>query len=94
MIIISLADLRTHPYEAYASRRAGCDSVLARPSPQVTHGQASAAQVMVRQVVSTCHRIALATETVMLGSHVITQNLTFAARKGAELVNPAEGNPA
>ena len=72
---------------------AGFDSVLARSSPPVAHGLASAARVMVWQVVSACYRIALAAETGMLRGHIVTQNLTFAARKGAELVNPAERSP-
>jgi hypothetical protein len=46
-----LADLRSHPYEAYASQHAGCDLVLTRSPPSVAHGLASAVQVMVRQVV-------------------------------------------
>ena len=49
---------------------------------------------MVWQVVSACHRIALAAETGVLRGHIVTLNLTFAARKGAELVTPAERNPA
>jgi 2-polyprenyl-3-methyl-5-hydroxy-6-metoxy-1,4-benzoquinol methylase len=69
---------------------AGFDSVLARSSPPVAHGLASAARATVWQVVSACYRIALAAETGMLRGHIVTQNLTFAARKGAELVKPAE----
>ena len=72
---------------------AGFDSVLARSSPPVAHGLASAARVMVWQVVSACYRIALAAETGMLRGHIVTQNLTFAARKGVEPVNPAEKKP-
>jgi 2-polyprenyl-3-methyl-5-hydroxy-6-metoxy-1,4-benzoquinol methylase len=60
---------------------AGFDSVLARSSPPVAHGLASAARVMVWQVVSACYRITLAAETGMLRGHIVTQNLTFAARK-------------
>jgi hypothetical protein len=73
---------------------AGFDSVLACSSPPVTHGLASAAEVMVRQVASACHRITLAAETAMLRGHIVTLNLTFAARKGAKLVSPAERSPA
>ena len=62
---------------------AGFDSVLARSSPPVAHGLASAARVTVWQVVSACYRIALAAETGMLRGHIVTQNLTFAARKAA-----------
>ena len=69
---------------------AGFDSVLARSSPPVVHGLASAARATVWQVVSACYRIALAAETGMLRGHIVTQNLTFAARKDAELVKPVE----
>ena len=68
---------------------AGFDAVLARSSPPVAHGLASAARVMVWQVVSACYRIALAAETGVLRGHIVTQNLTFAVRKGTEPVNPA-----
>ncbi len=69
---------------------AGFGSVLARSSPPVAHGLASAARVTVWQLVSACYRIALAAETGMLRGHIVTQNLTFAARKGAVTVMPAE----
>jgi len=69
---------------------AGFDLVLARSSPPVAHGLASAARVAVWQAVSACYRIALAAETGMLRGHIVTQNLTFAARKGAVAVKPAE----
>ena len=62
---------------------AGFDAVLTRSSPPVAHGLASAARVAVWQVVSASYRIALAAETGMLRGHIVTQNLTFAARKGA-----------
>ena len=73
---------------------AGFDSVLARSSPPFAHGLASAGRVVVWQVVSACYRIALAAETGMLRGHIVTQNLTFAARKDIKLVSPAEKNPA
>ena len=73
---------------------AGFDMVLVRSCPPVAHGLASAMRVMVWQVVSACHRIALAAETGMLRGHIVTQNLTFAARKSAEPVNPADRYPA
>ena len=53
-------------------------------------GASSAARVTVWQVVSVCHRIALAAETSMLLGHIVTQNLTFAARKDAVTGKPAE----
>ncbi len=70
---------------------AGFDSVLAYSSPPVAHGLASAARVMVWQVVSACYRIALAAETGMLRGHIVTQNLIFTARKAAVAVKPEEG---
>jgi 2-polyprenyl-3-methyl-5-hydroxy-6-metoxy-1,4-benzoquinol methylase len=73
---------------------AGFDMVLARSCPPVAHGLASSVRVMVWQLVSACHRIALAAETGMLHGHIVTLNLTFAARKSAEPVNPADRNPA
>jgi 2-polyprenyl-3-methyl-5-hydroxy-6-metoxy-1,4-benzoquinol methylase len=73
---------------------AGFDTVLARSSPPVAHGLASAARVMVWQLVSACHRIALAAETGMLRGHIVTLNLTFAAYKGTGPVDPAERNQA
>ena len=69
---------------------AGFDAVLVRSSPPVAHGPASAARVMIWQAVSACYRIALAAETGMLRGHIVTQNLTFAVRMGAELMHPAE----
>jgi 2-polyprenyl-3-methyl-5-hydroxy-6-metoxy-1,4-benzoquinol methylase len=71
----------------------GFDSVIVRSSPPVAHGPASAARVMVWQVVSACYRIALAAETGTLRGHIVTQNLTFAARKGTVFANPAKRNP-
>jgi 2-polyprenyl-3-methyl-5-hydroxy-6-metoxy-1,4-benzoquinol methylase len=71
---------------------AGFDVVLARSCPPVAHGLVSAARVVVWQVVSACYRFALAAETGTLRGHIVTQNLTFAVRKGAEVVSPAERN--
>jgi 2-polyprenyl-3-methyl-5-hydroxy-6-metoxy-1,4-benzoquinol methylase len=68
----------------------GFDSVLARSCPPVAHGLASTARVMVWQVVSACYRIALAAETGTLRGHIVTQNLTFATRKGLETVHLGE----
>ncbi len=69
---------------------AGFDSVLVRSSPPVVHGPASAARAAAWQLVSTWYRIALAAETGMLRGHIVTQNLTFAARKNAVIVRPGE----
>jgi hypothetical protein len=68
---------------------AGFDMVLARSPPPVARGLASAARVTIWQLVSACYRIALAAETGMLRDHIVTQNLTFVARKGAVTVQPA-----
>lgn len=69
---------------------AGFESAIACSSPPVAHGLASAVRVIVWQVVSACYRIALAAETGMLRGHIVTQNLTFVARKGAVIVNSAD----
>ncbi len=61
---------------------AGFESAIARSSPPVAHGLASGARVIVWQVVSAWYRIALAAETGVLRGHIVTQNLTFVARKG------------
>jgi SAM-dependent methyltransferase len=71
----------------------GFDSVHVRSSPPVAHGLASAARVVVWQVVSACYRIALAAEAGILRGHIVTQNLTSVARKGTKLSNPVERNP-
>ena len=63
---------------------AGFNLVLVRSSPPVAHGLASAARVLVWQAVSACYRLALAAETGSLHGHIVTQNLTFAARKHAK----------
>jgi len=57
---------------------------VARSCPPVAHGLASTARVIVWQLVSAGYRIALAAETGMLRGHIVTQNLTFAARRPAE----------
>jgi 2-polyprenyl-3-methyl-5-hydroxy-6-metoxy-1,4-benzoquinol methylase len=73
---------------------AGFDTILARPSPPVAHGLASAARVTVWQLASACYRIALAAETGIVRGHIVTMNLTFAARKHVEPGNPADRNTA
>ena len=64
--------------------------VEARSCPPVAHGLASAARVMVWRMVSAGYRIALAAETGALRGHIVTQNLTFAARKAAVITRPAQ----
>ncbi len=67
---------------------AGFESAIVHSSPPVAHGLASGARVIVWQVVSACYRIALAAETGMLRGHIVTQNLTFVARKGGGTDRP------
>jgi 2-polyprenyl-3-methyl-5-hydroxy-6-metoxy-1,4-benzoquinol methylase len=69
---------------------AGFGEVVARSCPPVAHGLASAARVIVWQLVSAGYRIALAAETGVLRGHIVTQNLTFAARKAAVIARPAQ----
>jgi 2-polyprenyl-3-methyl-5-hydroxy-6-metoxy-1,4-benzoquinol methylase len=69
---------------------AGFDSAIACSCPPVAHGLASLARVAVWQVVSACYRIALAAETGVLRGHIVTQNLTFAARKAGVFVRPVD----
>ena len=45
---------------------------------------------MVWEIVDACYWIALAAEKSMLRDHLVSQNLTFAARKGAVTMNPAK----
>ena len=74
----SLADLRSRPYEASAAQHAD------------RRGGQAAALVYRRDI----RRIALAAKTGMRYGHIVSLNLTFVARKGAELVTPAETNRA
>jgi SAM-dependent methyltransferase len=60
---------------------AGFSSVVVKPCPPVAHGLLSAARVVVWKPVSALFKVALAAETGQLLGHVVTQNLTFAARK-------------
>jgi hypothetical protein len=62
---------------------AGFEEVVARPCPPAAHGLASTARVVIWKLVSAGYRIALAAETGVLGGHIVSQNLTFAARRGA-----------
>lgn len=60
---------------------AGFWSVAVRPCPPAAHGLMSAARVAAWKPVSGLCKIALAAETGVLRGHVVTQNLTFVARK-------------
>lgn len=60
---------------------AGFGSVVTRACPPVTHGLVSAARVAAWKAASAFCKAALAAETGVLRGHIVTQNLTFAARK-------------
>jgi 2-polyprenyl-3-methyl-5-hydroxy-6-metoxy-1,4-benzoquinol methylase len=60
---------------------AGLVLVSVMPCPPIAHGLVSAARVIAWKGVSACYRLALAAETGVLRGHVVTQNLTFVARK-------------
>ena len=60
---------------------AGFGSVTVRPCPPVTHGLMSAGRAALWQPISALCKIALAAETGVLHGHIVTQNLTFTARK-------------
>jgi 2-polyprenyl-3-methyl-5-hydroxy-6-metoxy-1,4-benzoquinol methylase len=62
---------------------AGFGSVTVAPCPPIAHGLLSAARVVLWQPISACFLLALAAETGVLRGHIVTQNLTFAARKRA-----------
>jgi SAM-dependent methyltransferase len=60
---------------------AGFDSVTVLSCPPIAHGLVSAARVAVWRPISVFYRLALAAETGVLRGHIVTQNLTFVARK-------------
>jgi SAM-dependent methyltransferase len=60
---------------------AGFRSVAVVSCPPVAHGLRSAARTVVWKLVSGLCKTALAAETGALRGHIVTQNLTFAARK-------------
>ena len=61
---------------------AGFAVIAVRPCAPAAHGLLSAARVVVWKSVSASCKIALAAETGTFRGHIVTQNLTFAARKG------------
>jgi 2-polyprenyl-3-methyl-5-hydroxy-6-metoxy-1,4-benzoquinol methylase len=63
------------------SATAGLGSVVVIGCPPPVHGLASAIRRVAWKSVSGLLKIALAAETGMLRGHIVTQNLTFAARK-------------
>ncbi len=60
---------------------AGFRHVTFRPCPPVAHGLMSTARAVAWKPVSGAYKLALAAETGQLRGHVVTQNLTFAARQ-------------
>jgi 2-polyprenyl-3-methyl-5-hydroxy-6-metoxy-1,4-benzoquinol methylase len=60
---------------------AGFSRVCVMPSPPVAHGLASAIRLVTWKAVSGLCKVALAAETGVLSGHIVTQNLTFAARR-------------
>jgi 2-polyprenyl-3-methyl-5-hydroxy-6-metoxy-1,4-benzoquinol methylase len=62
---------------------AGFDSVAVFGCPPLPHGLRSAARLVVWKPISGLFKLALAAETGRLRGHIVTQNLTFVARRGA-----------
>jgi 2-polyprenyl-3-methyl-5-hydroxy-6-metoxy-1,4-benzoquinol methylase len=60
---------------------AGFESVVVLPCPPSAHGVLSVGRVAVWKLVSASCKIALAAETGVPRGHIVTQNLTFVARK-------------
>lgn len=60
---------------------AGFESVAVMPCPPVAHGLVSTGRAALWRPISAFYRIALAAETGVLAGHIVTQNLTFVARK-------------
>lgn len=63
--------------------------VFACPPP--VHGMASTVRALVWKPISGLFKLALAAETGVLRGHIVTQNLTFVARKGPPGARPAPG---
>jgi 2-polyprenyl-3-methyl-5-hydroxy-6-metoxy-1,4-benzoquinol methylase len=61
---------------------AGFGSVTVLPCPPIAHGVTSSGRLVVWKAMSGLCKIALAAETGVLRGHIVTQNLTFIARKG------------
>jgi 2-polyprenyl-3-methyl-5-hydroxy-6-metoxy-1,4-benzoquinol methylase len=60
---------------------AGFTSITVTACPPIAHGVMSIGRVAVWKAISGLFKVALAAETGVLGGHIVTQNLTFAARK-------------
>jgi 2-polyprenyl-3-methyl-5-hydroxy-6-metoxy-1,4-benzoquinol methylase len=61
---------------------AGFGSVAILPCPPIAHGLISSGRLVIWKALSGLWKIALAAETGVLRGHIVTQNLTFIARKG------------
>jgi SAM-dependent methyltransferase len=59
----------------------GFGSVTVAPCPPIAHGLISAGRAVAWKMISGCYKIALAAETGVASGHIVTQNLTFIARK-------------
>jgi 2-polyprenyl-3-methyl-5-hydroxy-6-metoxy-1,4-benzoquinol methylase len=60
---------------------AGFESVTILPCPPIAHGLASSGRLAIWTAMSGLCKLALAAETGVLRGHIVTQNLTFVARK-------------
>jgi 2-polyprenyl-3-methyl-5-hydroxy-6-metoxy-1,4-benzoquinol methylase len=60
---------------------AGFSSVIVLPCPPVAHGVVSAARAVLWKPISAMYKVALAAETGEIHGHIVTQNLTFVARR-------------
>lgn len=66
---------------AQLAAAAGFRSIAVKPCAPVPHGFMSAARAAAWKPVSAFYKIALAAETGVLRGHIVTQNMTFIARK-------------
>jgi 2-polyprenyl-3-methyl-5-hydroxy-6-metoxy-1,4-benzoquinol methylase len=86
-------------YSAHSVRQlaaaAGFSSVESRACPPVGHGLFSCLRVLTWKPISAFFKLALIAETGTRKGHIVTQNLTFAARKlaGAGATTAGEGGP-
>jgi 2-polyprenyl-3-methyl-5-hydroxy-6-metoxy-1,4-benzoquinol methylase len=75
-------------YSAHSIRQlcaaAGFSSAESYACPPVCHGLASGLRAIAWKPISAFFKLALVVETGMRSGHIVTQNLTFAARKGNE----------
>ena len=61
----------------------GFEAVTVMPCPPPVHGVISAARWALWKLISGLYKIALAAETGTLRGHIVTQNMTFTARKAS-----------